>query len=707
MGKPPRTPRQRPDKTNEALLGLAEALLDDIFFDPEIEEKLRKAQRARRGPPRRIDALDMPGNGQAVILAEVGTGALTIRLTHPAFEAEIAATYDLDEAMMGEAQVVAFDGDRKKARKMAEDWADDINDFDLDEDLGADLMKLLEMGDPDDDAPDLEDQEGADQAPPPPTAEDTAFVRSIATKLIRELKRREPNMMVIADDMMAFEARPQSLWPILDGLIEACLAPTRDVNTMEAWRFLFVSQLTNIRYRIDAGWGWARVMADECLARLTEIGQEGQVAPEDFTAIIGAFGEARIEMTDEAKAALAAAGMEMPDDMSTDSMRSAMGVLLDQMAEAVTDPFDVREGLGDSMRAMPSEVRSFMAHEFAHSAHLVLRDTVPLLLLAEDQEVRRSAVAALEQTAAPETMSPETLRRMIAIRNWLPQADRPALDQAIRKARLKGVACAQWPAPASLDVLASMTDGSGTTSIVVATKGTKGRGRGVIGGVLLKQATGVTDSWCHTDMSRGEINRMLTKVRESIDAHTVDPAFMDRTIQHAIAIGSAIGEPPSVALLRIAEIAGGSDWQDRRLDIPAEAAALFETLPPARRTPEAIAESLDRSRRWMGKMRFTESWFVDDEKTRAILRDARKRKSGDGGHRLLAEVLPAHRESWAERFLILALRGQASRDPADRETTEDFIVLAHILSGDTPLIEIGLMCEIAAHSEMVGNLRKA
>ena len=71
MGKPPRTPRQRPDKTNEALLGLAEALLDDIFFDPEIEEKFRKAQRARRGPPRRIDALDMPDNGQAVILAEV------------------------------------------------------------------------------------------------------------------------------------------------------------------------------------------------------------------------------------------------------------------------------------------------------------------------------------------------------------------------------------------------------------------------------------------------------------------------------------------------------------------------------------------------------------------------------------------------------------------------------------------------------------
>lgn len=700
MGKPPRTPRQRPDKTNDALLGLTEVLLDDIFFDPEIEEKLRKAQRAKRGPPRRIDVMDMPRGGHAAILAEVGTGILTIHLTHPAFEARITATYDLDEAMMTGAQVVSFDGDRAKARKVAEEWTEAIEDFELDDDLGPDLQTMLK---------ELEEGQAGrepdevDRAPPPPTAEDAAFVGRIADRLIREFRRREPDMMVIADDMAAFDARPELLWPILDGLIGACVAPKRDPNALEAWRFLFLSQLTTLRYRIDSGWDWARTMADDCVERLMEIGQEGKVAPEDFTAIIGAFGEARIGLTDDAKAALASAGMEMPDDMSTDSMRSAMGALLDQLAEAVTDPFDVREGLGDSMRAMPSEVRSFMAHEFAHSAHAVLRDTVPLLLLAEDQEVRRSAVAALEQAAAPDTMSPETLRRMIAIRNWLPQADRPALDQAIRKARLKGVACAQWPVPVGLEVLASMTDGSGSTSIVVATKG---RGRGTIGGVLLKQSVGVADSWCHTDMTRGEINRMLAKVRSTIDAHAVDPAFMGRMIQHAIATGAAAGEPPGVALLRIAEFAGGSDWQDRRLDVTAEATALFDALPPAHQTPEAITESLRRSGTWMEQPGFTDSWFLDDPATRAVLRDARKRKARNASQRLLREVMPALRAVWAERFLFLALRGQAARDTAGQERTEDLAVLVYVLNGDTPLEDIPLMRAIAEHSEVVGKLRQ-
>lgn len=701
MGKPPRKSRQRLDKTNEALLGLTDILLDDIFFDPEIEEKLRKAQRAKRGPPRRIDILDIPGGGQVVITAEPGTGALTIRMTHATFEAEIAATYDLDEATMAEARVVSFDGDHAKARKLAEDWADEIDDFDLDEDLGADLMQLLETVLPDDEETD-EPEVGEDQPPPPPTAEDAAFVRAVAARLMREMKRREPNLMSLSDDMMALEANPQSLWPILDGLIEACLSPRRDVNALEAWRLLFLSQLTAIRYRIDRGWSWARAMADDCIDRLIAIGKEGRVAPEDFTAIIGAFGEARIEMSDAAKKTLASAGMEMPDDVSTESMHAAMGALLDQMAEAVTDPFDVREGLGDSMRAMPSEIRSFMAHEFAHSKHLVLRDTVPLLLLAEDQEVRRSATAALEQTATPETMSPQTLRRMIAIRNWLPHADRPALDQAIRKARLKGVACAQWPAPAALEVLASVVDGSGAISIVVATKG---RGKGTIGGTLLRQSAGVVDSWCHTDMTRAEINRMLAKVRDSIDATTVDPAFMDRILQHIIAIGAANGEPPGVGLLRIAEFAGGSDWQDRHLDVATESASLLDHLPPALVSPQAITASLQRSGEWMGQHGFTESWFLDDAKARTILRDARKRKSADAVDRLLAEVLPPQRAIWAERFLIMALRARASHHAPDKAMIAEFSILAHVLCGDTPLADIPLMREIAEHSVMVGNLR--
>ena len=161
-----------------------------------------------------------------------------------------------------------------------------------------------------------------------------------------------------------------------------------------------------------------------------------------------------------------------------------------------------------------------------------------------------------------------------------------------------------------------------------------------------------------------------------------------------------------MALLRIAEFAGGSDWQDRRLDVTAEATALFDALPSAHQTPEAIAESLRRSGTWMEQPGFTDSWFLDDPATRAVLRDARKRKARNASQRLLREVMPALRAVWAERFLFLALRGQASRDTAGQERTEDLAVLVYVLNGDTPLEDIPLMRAIAEHSEVVGKLRQ-
>lgn len=703
MGKPPRTPR--PDKTNEALLDLAETLLDEMFIDPDNQDAYEKARRARRGAPRKIVEWEMSDDGVVRIFAQPGTPVLSIHLQHDKFQAEVSAQYEIETAIISEAQVVAFTGDRKKAAKVADQWFDEQADLDLDDDMTEELLKLM-MGDAADglesDGDNDDDSEDPGE-PPQPTAEDAAVVKKLATKLARLMKRRDPDMMEIADDMMQLEERPQALWPILDALVDACAAKKRDSAMVDAWRFLFASHLTMIRYRIDRGWPWAARMAEQCQARLIEIGEEGRIPSEDFTALIGAFGEARIDMTADTKAALANAGMDLGEEVTEDDLRDVMTRVLSQMAETVSDPFDVCEGLGDAVRAMPAEVRSFMAHEFALSPHMVLRDAVPLLLLAEDQEVRRSAAAALEQIAAPDTMSPETLRRMIAIRNWIPLADRAPLDQAIRKARLKGVACAQWPQPIELAISASTIDGAGACSIVVSSRGT---GKGMIAGMLLKLASGVVDSWCHVDMPRREINRMLERVREATEASEVGRDFLDVMVQHVIATGTAAGQPPSVVLLRIAELAGGSDWQDRRVDIAAEAEALVNALPGPKRTPSAIGASLKRSGGWIGKPGFSESWFLDDADTRAELADARKNKDPDPGGRLLANVMPKHRAQWAERFLLLAVRAASAKDKTQHDAAGDYAILAHVLCGDRALETIPIMRAIVDHTTLIGRLSR-
>ena len=59
------------------------------------------------------------------------------------------------------------------------------------------------------------------------------------------------------------------------------------------------------------------------------------------------------------------------------------------------------------------------------------------------------------------------LRRMIAMRNWLPEAERPGLDGVIQAARKRGLECAAWPAPLVQEVIASPFDGSGAQSLFV------------------------------------------------------------------------------------------------------------------------------------------------------------------------------------------------------------------------------------------------
>jgi hypothetical protein len=65
---------------------------------------------------------------------------------------------------------------------------------------------------------------------------------------------------------------------------------------------------------------------------------------------------------------------------------------------------------------------------------------------------------------------------------------------------------------------------------------------------------------------------------------------------------------------------------------------------------------------------------------------------------VLAEVLPAQRGAWAERFLLMALWARAAKAPAARGRFTDFAILAHALSSEAPLADIPIMKAIADRS---------
>ncbi|MGE0221791.1 MAG: hypothetical protein AB7S57_00920 [Acetobacteraceae bacterium] len=692
----------RPDATDKALHTLAESVVEAHFADPVTfsvydEAFGRKRGRQRIAPAQRLMRELYGEDSWATIAATQDKWTFDVTLEDPVFTAHVTVSYAPEQEEANARRVESFTGDRRRARKRASEWCDEVDD-DMEElmEVLMGLGKVLDEADDADGLPVFDDDDPGE--PPPATPADATMIQRIARSLAQAL-RSEGAPVMSPDDEAWFEATPQSIWPILDSLVAACSAPRRDEPLITAYRFLLGQQLEFIRYRIDSGWDWAKRMAAEYQQRLIAMAESRSIPQEDWFALVAALGEAKIEVEPAIREQLAeAGGAPEPGDVPAELM-SMLRELMDQMAETAPTPFDVVEAMSDTAQVMPAGMRTFLMHEMAHATQPVLRDSVTLMLLDPEQEVRRAAAAVLEQFALPETLSPESLRRMIAIRSWLPEADRPALDRAVRKARTKEVACAQWPAAADVVVTASMIDGSGAQTFTLTTRG--GR-RGVFASVLLKQGFGIRDTWFDPDLPRSEINKLLATIRRETPCAEVDRALLNQAVQHAIATGLGAGHVSPATLLRIAEFAGGDDWRDRSLDIPAEIEAAFEALDPEDRGPDGIAESLRRSGTWRSRESFAASWFEDDAAIRAVLARAPKRDKATGLQLLLEEGLPPGRMVWAERFLLLALWAGAAREKDHAARRRDFVILAHELAGERPLPEIPFMVEVAEQTLMVG-----
>ena len=93
---------------------------------------------------------------------------------------------------------------------------------------------------------------------------------------------------------------------------------------------------------------------------------------------------------------------------------------------------------------MPDEHRAVMAVALLFSGEAAAVEASIGWLLDPAKSVRQSMANALGDAARKGKVTPTMLRRMITMRNWLPEDSRAALDAAIATARRKGVSPAQW-----------------------------------------------------------------------------------------------------------------------------------------------------------------------------------------------------------------------------------------------------------------------
>jgi hypothetical protein len=684
-------PAPQPDIINDALLELAETLLSDFFFDPENEDRYKQTLSQNRpagsaGVVLDQETVDLP-DGTCTVQLEALRAYTRFRvgMLHPAFSASVEGTWSFDNEELRQAKF-SRNGDPEMIEAAIEALLEVLDDREVDEEEFADFLSDIED---DEEVPMI----GDDPAEPPAaTTLDRNRVKAIAKRVARQRDSE-----ISEEDRTWLEQTPQVLPVIADSLIATINAPKPEEGLVLAYHLLLALSLEFVRYRQDRGWEWADTMLTSFQQRLVEIGKTNAIPREDWLMMCSALTEARVPISDDIQTALADAGF-MPEDADAppEEMLKMVRHLMDELARMVSSPFEVIEALKGSGAVLPAMLRSFMATELALSSHAMLREAVPLLLLDEDSSVRVAAAGALEQIAHPGTLSPDTLRRAITIRNWIPAEDRPPLDAAIRKARLAGVEIGAWPDPTrDLELYASVIDGSGAQSILAASRAAK---KGVFTGVLLRHGTGVMDVWVDKELSRGQIGKLLREAQMAAPNVRVDMGFVDRVVQHAIGASVERNGVPPASLLEIAELLGGVEWKDRRIDIKAEADRLFEDLDPADRTPDGIVAGFVRTGEWMSKEDVFGSWFEDGPQVRrALARLPRNDKAGMMAV-VMRDILPPQRAKWAEWFLILALWFKAAVDAKQRTRARDAIIVAHALTGDGPLDDIPVMGVIAAQT---------
>ncbi len=540
--------------------------------------------------------------------------------------------------------------------------------------------------------------------PTPAIPADIRRVKALTRSVAMEL-RQHSNPALNAADRSWIETHPQSLWPLLDAAVAASAARKRDEALITTCRWLLANQLELIRYRLERGHDWARAMLEAYQEKLIGLARSSTLPAPDWFVLVNLLKDAKVPIRPEMMEALSQAVAEVtpgeapgPDEIG----RELQGIV-DQMGGAVgDDPFMVVEGLAETGTLMPADLRAYLTHELGLSRHSALREALPLLLLDPEPMVRQAAAAALEQIATPETFSPVMLRRTLLVRNWVPEIEREAVDRLVRKARVKGVVCAQWPQAPTLAIQCSAVDGSGAQSLILTTPG--GR-NGLFAGILLKQGFGVRDAWCDLSLPRLKITRSLKEIRYEMQWISIGRDYLDLVVQHHIANGLAAGNLPLTAMVQIAEAIGATDWKDRGLDVTVETERLFAGLGAEARTKTAIDASMQRGNVLLVEDPMMQSWFEDDAAIRELVNDRRRLKHDVAVRRVLDGVLPARRGIWAERLVFLALWMRAGTEAAmPAEWWRDCVVLAHELLTTRPLAELPAMVTIAERSVLVARV---
>jgi hypothetical protein len=482
-----------------------------------------------------------------------------------------------------------------------------------------------------------------------------------------------------------FESSPHEIFTALDGVARHMPPAGNDATLALGYLFLLEGLLERVRYRSDRGYPDARRLIADFQAKVAAQVKAERIDGYTLAHVAGALHRAKIPALPKLAAVSAKPRV---NDNASGHRPTDFRVALAKVVEASDgDPFILIESLTESLHALPVETRAAVASDLALSGLSDARGAAVLFLLDPTPMVRQMVASALASVAS--MLSPIDVRRLIAVRNWRSENERPEIDSIVRKARAAGVDCAQWETGSAEKVLATAIDGATAQGLLlVSPVGRKKR----LSSILTK--AGLEDAWSGEPESRREIEATIADSRLHTVLLPVSRSYLDSVLAHHLALSIEKGESAPLGLLQVAETIGGADWQPVRYNISDALARLIAELPEPMRGGTTIETILRDSNELADLEAIAETWFEDDPEIEQLIADAGGCNRAKLATYLLQSVMARHRDKWAELFLRSALWMREA--PAEFDVCwRELAIVAKAVSDGRDLSEIGLMRDIA------------
>lgn len=389
------------------------------------------------------------------------------------------------------------------------------------------------------------------------------------------------------------------------------------------------------------------------------------------------------------------AGMGFPPppmpERREDQEQMLLQAFTNLLDEAKGEIFRVYEQMAPMIAATPVDARAAMGAVLLTAPNNAnLRELGLVWLLDEDVAVRRQAADLLRQTAEKGLLPPVSLRRLILLRNMLPDDVRPAVDATIRAARLKGIECPPVPAATVPElVAASGFDGAGAQSLFIVMK--QGR-KYAITSLLFKHGAGIKDAWTNTGMTRKAAFAMLEQIEDQVGLLVSDGAYLEQALGHFLAVGLAAGNLPPFGLLEVLETLALSAPAPAIQDTAALLDGVLAAVPAEKQDAAALAQATEQSASWPDQFACAQSWFEDLPAVDELLRGRRLGQEKQQ-QLILTQLLPQRRDHWAK--LLSWTAATCRTDEAMGDISTDLALVARAVLGGADLATIPIMQEIA------------